>query len=83
MSAHGPYGRYAPVRGTQKDLLAQLRRGDWTAGVPALAVQVGRPERNVWLALGALEARELVKHRQTEAGGMRIWITRLGRGLRL
>lgn len=82
MSVNGPYGRYTPVRGTQSDVLRHLRRGDWTAGVPALAGVLGRPERNVWMALAVLAERGLLKTARS-GDQLRIWITRAGRSIRL
>lgn len=82
MSANGPGGRYSPVRGTQSDVLRELRRGDWTRGVRALAGRVGRPERNVWLALVGLDERGFVKYRGA-GEALRIWITQAGRAVRL
>jgi DNA-binding IclR family transcriptional regulator len=82
VSVNGPYGRYAAVRGTQSDVLRHLRRGDWTTGVPALAAAVGRPERNVWMALAVLAERGLVKTARS-GDQLRVWITRAGRSIRL
>lgn len=78
MSVHGPAGRYRPLRGTQSDLLRQIRQHEWANGVPALASLVARPEKNVWLALAALAERGLIVHL---SGTFRA--TRTGRAIRL
>jgi hypothetical protein len=83
VSVNGPHGRYAPVRGTQRDILSQLRRGDWTWGVPALATRLGRPVGNVWIALAVLAERGLLSYRTAEPDLTRIWPTRAGREIRL
>jgi hypothetical protein len=83
VAAEGPNRRYAAVRGTQRDVLQQLRCGDWTLGVPALARRVGRPAGNVWLAVGLLSDRGMVKYMKRADGVLRIWCTRAGRAIRL
>jgi hypothetical protein len=83
VSRHGPYGRYAPLRGTQSAVVRHLRRGDWTAGIPALSAALGIAERNVWLAIVALDTRGLIRARRHEDGSMRLWITKAGRSIRL
>jgi len=83
MSANGPHGRYAPLRGTQSAVVRHLRRGDWTAGIPALAAALRVPERNVWLAVESLDYRGLIRAQRREDGSLRLWITKFGRSIRL
>lgn len=83
MSVHGPGARYAPLRGTQAAVVRHLRRGDWTKGIPALAAALGVPERNVWLAVGSLDVRGLIRAQHGADGVVRMWITKAGRSIRL
>lgn len=80
---NGPYGRYAVVRGTGRDVLLHLRRGDWTRGVDELAVKIGRPVNSVYVAIAELVERELVNYHKGDGGSMRFWLTRTGRAIRL
>ena len=81
--SYGKRGQFAPVRGTARDVLIVLRRGDWTAGVGALGRQVGAEPRAVWSAVLRLVERELIGYRAPKVGDLRIYITGTGRLLRL
>lgn len=74
--------RYAPLRGTQADLVRHLRRGAWLEGIPALAVALARPEANVWLAVATLDARGLIRAAKRE-DVVCLRLTEAGKRLRL
>lgn len=83
MRPNGPQGRYAPLRGTQRAVVAQLRHGDWCKGVPALAAVLACTEAQVWRALVCLTDRRLVVFVKRENDYLRLWLTRSGCAIRL
>ena len=83
MSRNGPRARYAPLRGTQSDVVRQLRTGDWSGAVEAFSAVLGRPTGNVWIAIAALDARGLIVARRADERSVHLRLTRAGRSIRL